>query len=293
MKVFVKKLRDQANRNLLGFAGLTLVLWHIAQTIAFFVTIRLLAFFIPVERSIWSCFDKMSPISYFVSCFSFGLFSQSMVEQWPIVWVTMFIVQFFIFIAFGRVIVNLMLRFQSNQARQICFWEYVKYTVLMLPMIIASSLFGYLVEMLLAKITVSSAVGIVVFGSIRDVVVMTVFFYFVPIYLYVSQGDGFVQSFKKTVFSSLRSLPVLFVLVSIVAFALNATSFLLLDARIVSMGIYESVKFALQATGWAASSVVWFFSGSGYHMDDIGSQTDSRVSSLKGAENEQILETSD
>ena len=293
MKVFVKKLRDQTNRGLLGFAGLTLVLWHIAQTIAFFATIRLLAFFVPVERSIWGCFDKMSPISYFVSCFSFGLFSQSMVEQWLVVWVAIFVVQFFIFVTFGRVIVNLMLRFQSNRMRQMRFWEYAKYTVLMLPVIIASSLFGYLVEMLLAKATVSSTVGMVVFGSIRDVVVMTVFFYFIPIYLYISQGDGFVQSFKKTVFSSLRSLPVLFVLVLVVAFVLNAISFLLLDARIVSMGIYEPVKFALQATGWATSSVVWFFSGNGYHIDDIGSQTDSRVSSLKGAENEQILETSD
>lgn len=259
MKAFWVKIHEGANKNLIGLSCLTLVFWHIAQTIAFFVTIRLLALFLPVDVCIWSCFDTMSPISYFVSCFSFGLFSQTMVANWPIVFTAMFVVQFFIFVAFGRMITNLTLRFHDSQSKQIKFWDFVKATLLMLPVFVATSMFGYLAESLLSKVSVNSAVSIVVFGAARDIVIMTVFFYFIPVYYFLSQGNGFAQSFKKTVFSSLKILPVIFLAVSIIAMSLNAISFLLLDSRIVSMGIYEPVKFALQILGWATSTVVWFF----------------------------------
>lgn len=292
MKVFWARLQATQNRTLLGSACLTLILWHITQTIAFFLTIRVLAFFIPVDSSIWSCFDRMSPISYFISSFSFGLYAKSMVEMWPIVFASMFVIQLLVFVVFGRLTVNLTLRFGDSKSTQISFLAFLKATVLMLPVFAAVSLFGYLAETLLSRAVVNSAVSIMAFGSVRDIVVMTIFFYFIPVFYHLGNGDNFVQSFRKTIFSSLRTLPVVFMFVSVIAMLLNAISFLLLDARIVSMGIYEPVKFALQLVGWVASTVVWFFTGIEYHRG-TNLKTANNFSSLKGAENEQILETSD
>lgn len=292
MKAFWARLHETQSRTPLGSACLTLILWHITQIIAFFLTIRVLAFFIPVDSSIWSCFDRMSPISYFISSFSFGLYAKSMVEMWPTVFASMLVVQFLVFVVFGRLTVNLTLRFGDNKSSQIDFLTFLKTTFFMLPVFAAVSLFGYLAETLLSRAAVNSAVSIVVFGSVRDIAVMTIFFFFIPIFYHLGAGDSFVQSFRKTIFSSPRALPVVFVFVLVIAIALNAISFLLLDARIVSMGIYEPVKFALQLVGWVASTVVWFFTGSEYYRNN-NLKTTNNVLSLKGADNEQILETSD
>lgn len=290
MKPFFKRITQKESISFIVNGGLTLLLWFVGEKFLFHLLARLM---LPNSVDIFAIagFDSVSPVSTFISTFSAFFYKQNFSGQTMLFLAATLVTQFFLFAFLVRFVFNLMQKYHEKQTAFMNYWKSVQITFFLVPIYFVISMFGLLAEMLLSSIPANPYLGISIFHAIKDAVQLVFFFCLVPAYVFVIKGESIPDALKKSVYYSTKILPTAIVLVLAIVLVTNSGIFILLDSRIVLANLFYPAQLVLQGIGWMLTAIVWFFCGNVY--DYVNSTFGNGFASMtKGAENEQILETS-
>jgi hypothetical protein len=290
MNPFFKTLSDKTVTKRIGNICLCLIAWFAAQEIVAVLTIQMFKSVSPFATSLITSCDRIPPISRFITAFSSFFQSVGITFADAIVLTANLVLQFLVFAVFINVILNLSNN-QSNQTNQSAFTGSLKSTFMLLPLFLTVSSIGLLLDVFLTSILIKSAFSNSFFVLARDGFVLMGFFCIMFVYVSIAKGENLLSATKKLAYKFINvcffgCLPAF-----IISLITNMLYVGFLDSRFVLTTLFLPAKFTLQAFGWAIWAVVWLFAGNVY--DNLNDSKDlSNTSMLKGAENEQILETS-
>lgn len=291
MKSFLQKLFERPGTKLFGQTCLLMIAWFAVQEIVAAMYVTLFSATMPCGTGIISSLDRIPPISRFVTSLT------SFFQTIPILHHDVFllaghlVLQFVVFVTFTSLAVKMIGNHQTIHPKPTGFFGTLKNTVIFTPIILVTASIGLMLDVLLARMKITSFLTNAFFVSARDGFVLSAFFCMMFAYVFASHDGKTGQFFSRYVSVIPKVLLSGLLPAFTVSLATNLLYLAFLDSRFVTTVLFVPAKITLQSFGWSVWAGVWLFTRNVY--DNLNIKKDSVNATMpKGAENEQILETS-